>query len=122
MKLSHVPYYYYGFLYFNIRHIAAKRQYGSCRLIEQIAYGEHHLISGGGSRQVLEGRSVALAVYQVIVVLAVRDRQQAVACHLLEDTPVLAEEVGQIHDVETQLQGVLCLAPPQTHLTQILEV
>lgn len=59
---------------------------------------------------------------RIIGVLAILEIQQVITRNLLEDTPVLTEEVRQVKDVNTQLQGMLRLSPVDRHVTGILEV
>lgn len=47
---------------------------------------------------------------RIIGVLAILEIQQVITRNLLEDTPVLTEEVRQVKDVNTQLQGMLRLS------------
>ena len=70
-------------------------------LVEQVADGEHNLIGGGGALHVLIGSQVALAIDGVVGVLALAIREQGGFADLLVEAPVLAEEVGQVHDVDT---------------------
>ena len=75
-------------------------------LVEQITDCEHNPIGGGGAQVVLRSLHVTLTVHEVIGVLSVFIGEQGVTRDLLVEAPVLAEEVGQVLDVDSQLEGV----------------
>ena len=68
--------------------------------IKQILNCEHQLVGRGSVEEVLIGAEVTLSVDKVIGVLAVLVSQQVVAGNLLEESPVLAEEVREVQDVK----------------------